>query len=316
MDRMRRGFSLIELLVVIAIIAVLLALLMGATQQARAAANRIKCQNNLKQTALALHLYHDAYDRFPHGTYNYLDDFNTQVSPYGTKQNRRSWMHDILPHLDQSELFTQFDAYMAGGGSALFFPQNTTVVAALMCPSDPVSPKIHTFNPGGGIGSSQGFSGNIVACAGNDYFNPGGTTSSTKLNGLFFAGSQVSISDITDGTTNTAMLSEIILSPDVSDNDIRGRYYNPSHGGVLFSTRITPNTMVPDQFDWCSAHPVPRAPCIWTGTNMFVSPRSYHINGVNLAMADGSVHFIRNQIDQQVFKALGSRNGGESTNGF
>ena len=156
----------------------------------------------------------------------------------------------------------------------------------------------------------------MVACAGNDYFNPNGLVSSASLNGCFFALSRVKLTDITDGTTNTALVSELILSPDTIDNDIRGRYYNPAHSGILFSTRLPPNNMVPDQFDWCSAKPVPRAPCIWTGTNEFVSVRSYHTGGVNLGTADASVHFILDSIDPAIFKAMGSRNGGEPNVNF
>lgn len=310
-SRRCRAFTLIELLVVLAIIAVLIALLLPATQKVREAAARLKCQHHLRQVGLALHQYHDARGFFPHGTYNYLDNYTTQPPPYGTMQNRRSWMHDTLPYLEQDNLFQEFEAHMNTGASALAFRKNTTIIPTLMCPMDPINPKTKTWNPGGGPGNSQGFSGNYILCAGSDYFNPRGVSSSTELNGLFFAISRVKLADVTDGTAHTALSSELILSPDVVDNDIRGRYYNPSHGGVLFSTRIPPNTLVPDQLNWCSTRPVPRAPCIWTGTNMFVSPRSYHPGGVNLGLADGSVQFLGDSVDPVVFRALGSRNGGE-----
>jgi prepilin-type processing-associated H-X9-DG protein len=70
--------------------------------------------------------------------------------------------------------------------------------------------------------------------------------------------------------------------------------------------------MVPDRFNWCSPQPVPQAPCIYTETNMFVSPRSYHRGGVNLGLADGAVRFIGNTISNRVFQAIGSRKGGET----
>jgi prepilin-type N-terminal cleavage/methylation domain-containing protein/prepilin-type processing-associated H-X9-DG protein len=312
MSRIRFGFTLIELLVVIAVIGVLISLLLPAAQKVREAGNRLKCQNHAKQLGLALHNYHDSHGFFPHGTYNYIDDTGHTPPPYNDTQDRRCWMQDILPYLEQDNLFREFDAYMSiGKNSALYFPDNTTIIPTLMCPSDPLNPKLKTWNPGGGKDNSQGFSGNYILCAGNDFFNPGGLTSSASLNGLFFALSRVRLTDVTDGTSNTAMSSELILSPDTIDNDVRGRYYNPAHCGTLFSTRIPPNTLVPDQFDWCSSKPVPQAPCIWTSVDIFISPRSYHAGGVNLGLADGSVRFIANSINLATFRALGSRNGGE-----
>jgi prepilin-type processing-associated H-X9-DG protein len=126
----------------------------------------------------------------------------------------------------------------------------------------------------------------------------------------------VSFGDITDGATNTAMVSEIILTPDTDSNDIRGRYYNASDGNVLFSTLIPPNTGVPDQFEWCSANPIPEAPAIWTSENTFISARSWHPGGVNLGMADASVRFVSNSVDAIVFRGLGSRNGREPPGNF
>jgi prepilin-type N-terminal cleavage/methylation domain-containing protein/prepilin-type processing-associated H-X9-DG protein len=300
----RSGFTLIELLVVIAIIAVLIGLVFFAVQKAREAANRAKCCSNMRQVALALHVYHDARGSFPHGVYGPIDDCST------FPQNRRSWFHDILPFVEADNMYDSFDAYMSPGNtSALHWPGiDNSVVSVFMCPSDPHSPKTHTFWGDGG-NKTQGFSGNFVVNAGNDFFNPGGD--STKLNGVFFTKSNIRLDDITDGTAHTCLVSELILSPDVNDHDIRGRYFNPTHSGVSFSTRLPPNTMVPDAFDWCSASPVPKAPCIWTSTNIFVLARSYHANGVNVAMADGSMRFVSNNIRADIWKALGSRNGGE-----
>lgn len=307
---LRHGFTLVELLVVIAIIGILVSILLPAVQSAREAARRMGCQNNMKQVSLALHNHHSAFKYFPHGTYNDLDGTGSTPPPYNNMQDRRCWFHDILSYLEQDAMSQKFTTYMKTNASALGFPDMQTIVPAMMCPSDPLSPKLKTF--WGGFGTAdQGFSGNMVLCAGNDYFNPGGAANSRSLNGLFFAQSKVRIDDVRDGTTNTVMLTEILLSPDTIDHDIRGRYHNPAHGGVLFSTRVTPNTMVPDQLNWCSSQPVKRAPCIYTGTNMFVSARSNHPGGVNQGLADGSVRFTSDGVDQLVYKAVGSRDGSE-----
>jgi prepilin-type N-terminal cleavage/methylation domain-containing protein/prepilin-type processing-associated H-X9-DG protein len=315
----RRGFTLVELLVVIAIIGILVALLLPAVQSAREAARRMQCSNNMKQTSLAMHNHHDAKGYFPHATYCYLDSTTESPStpaPYNGAQNRRCWFHDMLPYIEQMALYDQFDTFMKTGQSALAFPGMQQVVPSMCCPSDPYSPKLKTFWGGLNGLPQQGFSGNLVVCASSDYFNPGGYVKSAEIDGIFFAQSKTTMGEIKDGTTNTAMVSELLLSPDIGSHDIRGRYYNPSHGGVVFSTRVTPNTLVPDRFNWCSSNPIPQAPCIYTGDNMFVSVRSNHMGGVNFGLADGSVRFLNDNINATLYKALGSRNGGEVVGAF
>lgn len=307
----RPAFTLVELLVVIAIIGILVALLLPAVQSAREAARRMQCTNNIKQIALAMHNHHDGKGHFPHGVYNYLDGTGSTPAPYTGYEDRRCWFHDILPYIEQQALYDQFVTYMkTPGNSALGFPGMMTVVPSTVCPSDGKSPKLKTY--WGGFGTDhQGFSGNVIALAGSDYFNAGGADKSTAINGICFSISKVTMGDISDGTSNTALASELILSPDVGSHDIRGRYYNPAHGGVLFSTRVTPNTLVPDRLNWCSSNPIPQAPCVWEGTDMFVSVRSHHPGGVTMGLCDGSVRFINNSVNAVLFKALGSRNGGE-----
>ena len=183
-SRQKPGFTLVELLVVIAIIGILIALLLPAVQAAREAARRAQCTNHLKQVGLAMHNHHDTHRRFPHGNYNFLDHTGYTPPPYGTDtdsgtgsgphmQDRRCWMHDILPYIEQGPLYDRFQEYMETNASALGFPELDTVIPTLMCPSDPVGPKLHTF--WGGIGTdTQGFSGNVVVLAGSAYFNEGG----------------------------------------------------------------------------------------------------------------------------------------------
>ncbi len=313
------GFTLVELLVVIAIIAMLVTLLLPAVQAARESARKTQCINNLRQISLALINHHDTREYFPHGNYNYIDSTFSTPPPYNNMQDRRCWFHETLPYIEESTLFADFDEFMETNPSALGYPKLGTPVPTFMCPSDGLSPKLKTFWGGLNDLPTQGFSGNFVGNAGDDYFNPTeingekvrSPESSSKLNGMLFAISKVRIGQITDGTSHTVLVSEIILSPDTDSHDIRGRYYNPAHGGVLFSTRIPPNTLVPDRFNWCANHPVPKAPCVWSGSNMFLSARSYHPGGVNMAMVDGSVRFVVDGVDALAYKAAGSRNGQE-----
>ena len=316
----RPAFTLVELLVVIAIIAMLVTLLLPAVQSARESARKTQCVNNMRQVALALMNHHDSKGHFPHGNYNYIDGTFNTPEPYNNMQDRRCWFHDTLPFLEEAALFDDFDTYMETNPSALGYPRLGTVVPSFMCASDPLSPKLHTFWGGLNDLPTQGFSGNYVGNSGDDFFNPTeingqkvqALVASSKLNGMMFAVSKVRIGQVIDGTSHTALVSEIILTPDIDSHDIRGRYYNPAHGGVLFSTRVPPNTQAPDRFNWCGKSPLPQTPCVWSGSNMFLSARSYHPGGANMAMVDCSVRFVDNGVDARAFKAAGSRNGEET----
>src|SRR5262249_38230143 len=154
----RPGFTLIELLVVIAIIAILIGMLLPAVQKVRESAASSQCKNNLKQVCLALHAYHETRGSLPHGPYNYLDGTGSTPAPDNGPQDRRCWMHDLLPQLEQDNFYRDFDAFMRTGQSALAYPKLDTVIKTLMCPSDPLGPKLQTFWGGLSGQPTQGFS--------------------------------------------------------------------------------------------------------------------------------------------------------------
>jgi prepilin-type processing-associated H-X9-DG protein len=195
-----------------------------------------------------------------------------------------------------------------------YIPGREIPMPAFMCPSDPNAGKnitAGTTTPT--AATAQGFHGNYVACAGSTLFGDGGQ--GNRLNGMFYCFSRTGFRDVLDGTSNTAMFSEILLVQDTSAHDLRGRYHNTWQGNNLFSTLYPPNTSVGDRSSYCIS--IPRAPCQALGTTALVqSARSVHPGGVNVALADASVRFVSETIDLVTWQALGTREGGEVLGGF
>ena len=319
----RQAFTLVELLVVITIIGILIALLLPAVQAAREAARRMQCLNGQKQVALALHNFHEANGHFPFGQSLDIKIHNNDPSYY----NRVCWFQEILPYMEKQALYDALQQQLespAGHGGAWWTPGRWEVVSACVCPSDPSAPKVLTAgwseSPGGTPETSQGFSGNVVACAGSTVFNPPNSPVGKSLDGIFYAASETRFADIYDGSSHTLLLGELIVVPDImrgiaqsggdtedQKHDNRGRYWNCQQGFALFSTKYPPNTPVGDRHTWCIDFP-PYAPCQSVGTdNVIQSLRSYHPGGVNIALADGSGRFILDTVDAQIFRALGTR---------
>ncbi|HWL07645.1 MAG TPA: DUF1559 domain-containing protein [Planctomicrobium sp.] len=321
----RRGFTLIELLVVIAIIAILVSLLLPAVQQAREAARRSQCKNNLKQLGLALHNYHDMHRVFPPGCIGssvWNDAALTGTLNYGKQVVRLSWVQQIFPYIDQGPLFNQIVPYMDGtipgmGAPIGWTPMANVKITLLLCPSDP-GKRQRLSTPGSSpVYADHSFS-NYAACMGSTGSNgnadslTNSTDNSMRLNGTFYAMSSTRMRDLTDGSSQTLLLSEIVLVPDdpsASPADVaidwHGWHWNLFSATTWFTTLNPPNTRTSDRLRRCVA------PCTQISSgNTLSHARSHHVGGVQGTLGDGSVRFISENIDRTTFRNLGSRNDG------
>jgi prepilin-type N-terminal cleavage/methylation domain-containing protein/prepilin-type processing-associated H-X9-DG protein len=304
----KRGFTLIELLVVIAIIAILIALLLPAVQQAREAARRTQCKNNLKQIGLAMHNYHDTFNTLPPG---YVTRFaNVIVSG---EPGLYSWGAMILPQIEQTALYQTLNV----GNVTLDVNLSTAAGVALLqtplpgfrCPSD-VGPATNTFKStlAGAVNwynrnaSSTGTNdipiatSNYVMVAGTgDSTTPPATpgTTATPPQGVGFSNSKINFRDITDGTSNTIMVGErawkygtvmagagTVVGFSASNND---QTTNAAvKGGQLSALALG--------YDGIN----------WAASNLAHQPRGFssvHVGGAQFLMCDGSVRFISENVD-------------------
>ncbi|NLF73737.1 MAG: DUF1559 domain-containing protein [Candidatus Anammoximicrobium sp.] len=325
LGRRATGFTLVELLVVIAIIGILVALLLPAIQAAREAARRSQCSNNLKQLGLGLHNYHDTHAWFPPGVL--ANNLNSGTTP----PTNMSWMPMLLPFIEQSALHDQLLPYMVTRASSSFpSALMNSVIPCLMCPSDSAGPKtgiLHgegTPPDGSPPDNNDGFSGNYLLCHGSQLVTQNNSPATTgaafghTMNGMFYYKSRIRMASVVDGTANTVMGAEIITVPELttSHRDWRGRYYRAEHLSSIFSTYQPPNTTLSDYCRTCQAPALREAPCFASTDLQYLFARSYHPGGVQAVLADASVRFIPNSIDTYVWRALGTREGGEPTNQY
>ncbi|MBI1249231.1 DUF1559 domain-containing protein [bacterium] len=296
-----KGFTLVELLVVIAIIGVLIALLLPAVQQAREAARRIQCTNNLKQLGLAMHNYHDTYKSLPFGQFSGQQIENSSENP-----NRATWFISILPFVEQKNMYEAVKPSMSSSAANTWNQTiRNTVVQGFVCPCDPY---------GGKIGN-DGFQGNYVANANHDMMVQAIADNPQYMSGLFFVKSSIGLKDITDGTSNTLMFGEIRQSPQIQCT--LGNYWNGWAMESMFSTVFGVNSVATDFVPqgtettnpWRSTFALPPS---GPGTMTGFALRSAHPGGAMTTRADGSVSFIPETVNMNTLHHLSQRNDGNT----
>lgn len=323
----RRGFTLIELLVVIAIIAVLVALLLPAVQQAREAARRSQCKNNLKQYGLALANYHDTYSMYAIGgsRSSVIPPLNSCCS----SPPQLGFQPRLFPFLDFLTLFNQLNMNATDANQTLLVAGNAnsqarlTIIPVALCPSDTfaaswyASSKYAQSSYDGSLGSQANAS---VSAACNPYNqfalqpeNNGDGFDIGKLSGMGARdGPTVTIRDVVDGTSNTIHMGEIL-----------GQCNDHRSGGLWHQNGLNfhASTIVPiNDFTTC-ANGIPagiRFPACTNPNNWNISWgfRSMHAGGAHFLFVDGSVHFLSQSIDHPTYQYLGGRNDGKTLGDF
>ena len=348
--RSRVGFTLVELLVVIAIIGILIGMLLPAVQAVRSSARRISCANNMRQLGLAVHNYESAHMAFP----------VNQVGPGesdgagGHKSGYYSWLVPLLPFVEQENVYDQFDLTINNGDDGDFkisesHPNAMAAATSLdlfLCPSDEASDDntwMGDCNPG-----SSSYAGNIGWPSMTSGF--AGERSSDRFSGVIplinpsqnvdWHQSKMSFGDISDGTSNTSMISErliqtetVVLNLKKGDPRISSRHVIPSGSERLaaLARKIETSTDPHNRESafigrsWSSGFPLAGPTFVHIlGPNrelghftssvsegdFLVSPSSRHTGGVNLARADASVSFVSDDIDRDAWWSLGARDDG------
>jgi prepilin-type processing-associated H-X9-DG protein len=324
----------VELLVVIAIIGVLVALLLPAIQAAREAARRSQCANNLRQLGIALQNYHSANNLFPPGNLGYRNPNN--ILQLRTANNPTDpgfvpftpHLVFMLPYLEESARFNLYDRRVD------WDRQQPDVLAKLsgplptyQCPSD--EGRIMEVTTGGPSGSVnfQDHKGNYGVSWGSfSYIDQYDQTIIGEPTNLFATGVEdhyraafatgwgASIGQISDGTSNTLAMLEMIQAPsEVGGVDRRARIWNHISGTYQISTRLQPNSTEKDQ-TVCKDRPESGLPCSISSAenSAHIASRSRHPGGVHVVMCDGSSHFVIDSIDSLVWKGLSSIDGAEA----
>ncbi len=307
----RRAFTLIELLVVIAIIGVLIGLLLPAVQKVREAAARLQCTNNLKQIGLAMMNYESTYRVFPAG---YIDNMtinrvNSSATSNPDPVTGWGWGTLILPYLEQEPLYKSIsiNSIAMNNSSAAAIAFRKTVIKGLLCPSDDTG--INTFTISGTGGNFE-----LAKCS---YAGVNGQAELADFDnalglGMFLRGRGVSISEVTDGLSNTILVGErSSKSAKQATGTLPGvcTWVGALPGGDLDGE--SPSLYILGHTGDPSDPHKPNTP----QTDGFYHAEDYtsrHSGGINFLFGDGSVKFITDSINGLTWAKLGTRQGGEA----
>ena len=311
----QKGFTLIELLVVIAIIGVLIGLLLPAVQKVRESAARLQCTNNLKQIGLAMMNYESTYNRFPAG---YLDNMTTNRPNSAATSNPDpitgwGWGTLILPYLEQESLYKSININSIAmnntyAGTIAF---RKTVIKSFLCTSDDTG--LNTFTISGTGGNFE--------LAKSSYAGVNGQAELADFDtafglGMFLRGRGVSIAEVTDGLSNTLFVGE--RSSKSAKQAVGTLPGVCTWVGALPGGDLDGETSALYILGWTGNSSSPAKPNMPEPDGSFhaESFTSRHSGGVNFLFGDGSVRFITDSIDGQTWVKLGTRQGGETTNGY
>ncbi len=297
----KKGFTLIELLVVIAIIAILIGFLLPAVHTVRAAANKARCSNNLKQIGVGIHNFESAIGVIP-------TNQSPNVFGYGDGNNSWSWMVHLLPYIEQDALFNLTGIPTNTTGFAFnAVPQvNQTEIKTYRCPSDNSSPWLSTNRANGSAGGStlssyKGVTGSNWAWGSWPNVGPSGNSNGLDVgDGVFWRHDSVNksltIAGIQDGSSNTFMVGE-----DIGQLN--------SHCGWQRSNYAVGTCAIPLNNGLRSGQPGFGNPNDWPNLYSF---RSRHPSGAQFLLGDGGVRFVRDSIDLATYRAMATRAGGET----